>query len=188
MDGKIVFLAIAIVAVGMFALPSTFALYDGAHTFVNGSSVDCGKCHDSAEGDGITGQLEAGQAHKGMNCTACHGWSAVSTTTKATDNSSAHAASMSVDCIGCHGGASVVVTTGGSVNVSAELEISTAAHKNLNFNSTDKYFNDDKDAACVACHTGASVDLWNTGLTNETVTTAINLTSDGNGFWNGTGY
>ncbi len=191
MDGKTILLMIAVVAVGMFVLPSTLALYSGSHSFVNGTDVDCTRCH--VTGAGIQGQLENGSAHSGMNCTACHGW-ASDALNKTSTNTSAHAASMSVDCIGCHAG--LQMTSGGSdnepnyVNVSMELEVSSAAHKNLNFNSTDQYFNEDKDAACVACHTKVYVAIYGvTSLVNDTGTDAvINLTANGDGYWNGTSY
>ena len=37
MDGKIILLMISVVAVGMFVLPSTLALYSGSHDFVQGT-------------------------------------------------------------------------------------------------------------------------------------------------------
>ena len=51
MDGKTILLMISVVAVGMFVLPSTLALYTGSHDFLGPSEVECGKCHSGAAGD-----------------------------------------------------------------------------------------------------------------------------------------
>ena len=187
MDGKIILLLTSVIAVGMFVLPSTMALYTGQHDFVDGENVECGKCHVASK-DLIAQELENGSVHEGMGCGGCHGGDAglVDTRGNVTDGEvTAHAAGIGINCIGCHGSANVTTNRDGQVNVSYELELSTSAHKYLTFNTTGDATGDinDKDLVCVACHTRVNVDLINVSLTPDT---GVNITIEGGGDGNWT--
>ena len=195
MDGKIVLLMISVVAVGMFVLPSSLALYTGSHDFYGAEEVDCGKCHSGAAGDQIAANIANGSAHAGMTCKSCHygvsgtvgGRFAVDVVGNATDASdvTAHAAGVSVNCIDCHSyplsyQADTKDASGtDSVNVSAELALSTAAHKMLTVNTTgDNGGLADNDAVCIACHSRAVVSLAGSSLgTHNASTGTIYITN-----------
>ena len=174
MDGKIAILLVSIVAVGMFAVPSTLALYTGSHQFVNGSSVECGKCHTSSMDD-IQAELESGGAHFTMSCGNCHG-PANSNVDLSPGNATGHAASMDVDCIGCHTSFNQSVD---DEDVLAELNLASAAHHEVTFNSTaDNHDIDDRDQACIACHTGVPVNITDASLSTTSGTIWIKGNSE----------
>ena len=186
MDGKTILLFIAVIAVGMFVLPSTLALYTGQHEFVGANDVDCGKCHGSVAGDGsVGGELKNGTAHETMDCGACHSntWAGVDTTANTSYDYStggrAHAAGIGINCIGCHSNSTYVnstmtATKDGAVNVSQELMAPAEAHTNMDINSSQTGGINDRDLVCVACHTNVNVDIY-----NMSVSTNNNITIDG---------
>ncbi|MDF1533493.1 MAG: hypothetical protein P1P69_03200 [Methanosarcinaceae archaeon] len=200
MDGKTILLIISVVAVGMFVLPSTLALYTGQHDFVNGTQVDCGKCHAS-DRDNIARELANGSAHMGMTCKSCHygisGGNEVDVVGNDTSTVTAHAAGVAINCIGCHsypgtGGYNETSTkdytgsgiTGVGVNVSKELAMSGEAHKYLTNATTSTGGINDRDLACVACHTKVAVNFTGTDLNAVLVSENITLTKDdGNNNW-----
>lgn len=163
MDGKIILLLLSVVAVGMFVLPTTLALYTGSHAFVNGSSVDCGKCH-VASMDNIAKELNtSGRPHTTMSCGNCHGPANLGNVDLELGNEHGHAASMSVDCIGCHTDENDSVD---GEDVLRELNMASAAHHGVTWNSTtaDNQDIDDRDQACIACHTDVNVNITDASL------------------------
>jgi len=189
MKQKIILLLISVFAVGMFALPSTLALYTGSHAFVNGSNVDCEKCHTSSMDD-IKAELESGNAHSTLGCKACHGGAIADLDQGTADG---HAASMSVDCIGCHyskSGGGTHIQTCGEMNchgdfskrvedVLLQLNLATAAHHEVTFNtSADNQDIDDRDQACIACHTNVPVNITDASLSTVSGTVWIKGNSE----------
>ncbi len=79
MNAKLGLALVALVSVGVFALPSTVALFAGQHGFVNidptGNQIDCIKCHGDiqaelqSEHSTVTG---TDGPHAGMKCEFCH--------------------------------------------------------------------------------------------------------------------
>jgi len=72
MNGKgMVLLAVAVVAVGTFALPSTVSLFTGQHNWYDlspkGNDVPCEKCHAD-----IAAELDNSGAHRNLTCAMCH--------------------------------------------------------------------------------------------------------------------
>ena len=120
---KIALLAVAIVAIGIFALPGTVSLFSGQHTWydlsesVAGASgrnnVPCEKCH--AEIGDEMGSGDNG-VHKDLTCAMCHRTPFTGDTYALghyyigddyyapTPGQEAHAAST-VECMDCHDGA-----------------------------------------------------------------------------------
>lgn len=112
MNSKILLLTVAVIAVGLFALPSTMSLFTGQHTFYDGANVSCKKCHQDIY-DEIGSDTNRYQAHYSKrDCSGCH-----KTTTSSGANISnnswrlsskgtvifkAHAA-VTVECLACHG-------------------------------------------------------------------------------------
>ena len=183
MDGKIAILLVSIIAVGMFAVPSTLALYTGSHQFVNGSSVDCGKCHTSSMDD-IAAELASGTAHYTMDCSNCHGYGNTNVDLDPVgidgDAADGHAASMNVDCIGCHSGDGATSSSGiTDENVLAELNLAGAAHHEVTFNDTaENHDIDDRDQACIACHTDVPVNITDASLSTTSGTIWIKGNSE----------
>jgi hypothetical protein len=70
---EIVLLTVAIVAIGIFALPSTVSLFSGQHTWYDLSAgpndVPCEKCHGDIEDEMISGD---NGAHRNLTCAMCH--------------------------------------------------------------------------------------------------------------------
>jgi hypothetical protein len=55
--GKLTILMIAVVALGIFALPSVMSVGTGQHEFRNGTNVECNKCH-TMSGDKVNAELQ----------------------------------------------------------------------------------------------------------------------------------
>ncbi len=123
---KLVLLAIGVIAVGIFALPSTVSLFSGQHRWYNisgtGNEIPCIKCHadiyDEYMLTGVHGTLSDGGNSNSWTpgnypnkaCGACHrvayenksGWTYGSGDgTGSTAGKEAHAAST-VACMACH--------------------------------------------------------------------------------------
>lgn len=148
MDRKIVMLLIGIVAIGMFALPSTLAMYSGQHNFSSGANVDCAKCHGA--GDQIGDEL-AGGPHSSFECKQCHGFG-IAENPNVDNGAAGHAATVGITCVGCHSENAAYLTDvldGDTVAIVTEL--SNGAH--------DAYYADmaDPDDACIGCHTSVGV-------------------------------
>ncbi|KAF5433160.1 hypothetical protein C5S35_16655 [Candidatus Methanophagaceae archaeon] len=123
-SNRIALMAVAVVAIGIFALPSTVSLFSGQHSwydlseFVGGVSgvnnVPCEKCHadiadEMISGDnGVHGDLTCAMCHRTpfTNYTYARGHYEHGTlgTQPPRPGEEAHAASV-VECMDCHDGA-----------------------------------------------------------------------------------
>ncbi len=78
MNSKFTLALIALVGIGVFALPSTMALFAGQHTFYNidatGNQVPCQKCHGDVkvELSGDTAKAGSKAPHADFRCEYCH--------------------------------------------------------------------------------------------------------------------
>ncbi|MCW7077409.1 MAG: hypothetical protein OCU18_09080, partial [Candidatus Syntrophoarchaeum sp.] len=150
----IMLLMIATLAIGIFALPSTVALFSGQHSWYDLNEnrgindVPCEKCHGEIKSEMIHGD---NGAHRDLTCAMCHRAEVFAgyifargnyTTNPAPEywsgtipGEEAHAAST-IECMDCHGGVEDSGThshpreSGGDV----ELQLS----------------------GCTPCHTGGS--------------------------------
>ena len=123
-SGNMMLLAVAVVAVGIFALPSTISLFAGQHTWYNlteNQSVPCEKCHADVanEMSALIGPHTGETGYQRMRCEYCHRyfpiWRRNSTyenytygdvgtsATDVTPGKESHAAST-VPCMYCHSG------------------------------------------------------------------------------------
>ncbi|KAF5438041.1 Cytochrome c7 [Candidatus Methanophagaceae archaeon] len=106
---KVALLAIAVVAVGIFALPSTVSLLSGQHTWYGLSAgpndVPCEKCHQDIADEMISGD---NGAHRNLTCSMCHRTLFNNYTygsgqgDGSTPGKEAHAAAV-IQCMDCHG-------------------------------------------------------------------------------------
>lgn len=69
---KIVLLAIATLAMGMFFIPSTVSLFAGQHTFDGGGDVSCRKCHEDIYSEIYNSGAGLPHVSFGETCMACH--------------------------------------------------------------------------------------------------------------------
>lgn len=182
MNSKILLLSIAVISVGLFAMPSTLSLFSGQHTFVEGQNVACQKCHADIfeEIGGSLNQVHTasnftGVANLGGACQGCHRTGNITGiryngtintgnlsnfSQNVTVNPNAHAA-VTLECIACHAG------------VPAEFG-SEEAHRPfyISANRTNQSVIDLKGAntACIACHTHTRVNITWIRLTSFNVT------------------
>jgi hypothetical protein len=122
MKGKgIALLVIAVVAIGIFALPCSVSLFSGQHTWYDigasvgstpgANNVPCEKCHAEIEEEMLSGN---NGAHENLTCSMCHrapftgygyargGYNVGETGVDPAPGEEAHAAST-VECMDCHG-------------------------------------------------------------------------------------
>jgi hypothetical protein len=108
-DRRIVLLTTAVLAIGIFVLPSTMSLFAGQHVWYDLSAgvneVPCEKCHaDVAE----EMQSDANGAHRNLTCAMCHRTPFTNYTyasgegNGSTPGKEAHAAAV-IECMTCHG-------------------------------------------------------------------------------------
>ena len=171
-------LVLGLVAVIFLVMPSAMAKFTGQHQFINGSSVDCERCHTT-----ISNELHAGNAHNWSKttigtspCRVCH----IPNNQRSTEayynpyggaTASYHAAAM-VECLYCHGVRNGTTTDNGgrlipAANVTAEFEGGNVeAHKPLYYRAKNASGVDTTDMlqganeACISCHTyGANVTI-----------------------------
>lgn len=61
MNSKIILLSMAVIATGLFAMPTTLSLFAGQHSFVAPDNVTCQKCHQD-----IYDSIQSGNMHKNL--------------------------------------------------------------------------------------------------------------------------
>lgn len=183
MNSKILLLSIAVIAVGLFAMPSTLSLFAGQHTFYAGDEVSCKKCHqDIYDEMTATGSLSTAHLNTSLKeCQGCHRMTNATWNSNVipfngtqnltagyysldiSSNPEAHAA-VTLECVACHQG------------VPRELMGSQEAHTQYYLNSsytfgtgvTDTYLKAQNqtvvklkgaNTACVGCHTHIWVNV-----------------------------
>lgn len=161
-SNKLILVGIAIVAVGMFALPQTLALFSGQHNWYDTGAADlpeddkrvpCQKCH----GD-IQAELDQpgfpNQMHRGQSCVGCHMAAPIragKTWGGAIENDF-HAAAAPM-CLDCHSG---WTTDARSIqNGPEEVHKPFVNQANTTTNSMLKGANE----ACIGCHTHVAVNI-----------------------------
>lgn len=153
MNAKIMLLAISIVAVGLFAMPSTLSLLTGQHSFIGGdqysNGVKCKTCHTNV----YTELTATSRPHNSLSdCRGCHAGDSVTVPLSAAGSSGVqlggrtnqHAAKIN-QCTACHLGVITPITN------------NAEAHKPMYSQALDKNSVglSGADEACTACHTNA---------------------------------
>jgi hypothetical protein len=168
---RITLLALGLLAITFLVMPQVVAKFTGQHQFVNGSSVNCGKCHPDIVSEYNS---DPNQPHRSINlaCIDCHigttdpflgrvKWSDVYTLTgeEYYKDIQFHGAAL-VECLWCHVN-NTYITAG--VDVNAEFNNSQVeAHRPLYWRAKNASGVDTADylrganEACISCHTHAA--------------------------------
>ena len=181
MNSKIFLLTFAVVAVGLFAMPNSLTLFAGQHTFYNGSTVNCAKCHQDIV-DEAKSQAGSGSPHADTifaqtgraQCEVCHTTGDIgpiplgkdgtgsfdfgSKSLDVTSDQTAHAA-VKVECVSCH------------TQVPSEITGENATHGPFylaaydNINASGFTILKGSNEACVGCHTHIMINItWNRSI------------------------
>jgi hypothetical protein len=182
---KMVLMLIAVVAVGIFALPSTMSMFGGQHTWYDLASdgVPCVKCHADIYEEFSRSEVHTSFARRDASdgCCVCH--RADSHLTYATGGGSsatptAHAAST-IACMACHEFNADVrdnnegpfahgfeqpsgspFSYGGAGSPPQGSFISNHTRHNAYVQgAVDSALMEDSNEACIACHTAIPVEI-----------------------------
>lgn len=195
MNSKILLLSIAVISVGLFAMPSTLSLFAGQHTFDAPAYVNCNKCHqdiyDEMTNAGKYGLSTAHQSTADIKaCKGCHRTGTIGSIPLNKTNYSgsysqnvsiagAHAA-VTMECAGCHSG------------VPAELMNASEGHgPYYNASRAESSINGTNmltgaNEACVGCHTHININItWRRSvgynmIVNETTAGTYNISFTAN--------
>ncbi len=172
-----------VLAVGLFAMPSTLTLFAGQHTFNDGANVSCAKCHQdiineasSQTGNFVHYTIMNSTSNSGRaQCRVCHttgnllnvpigkntstgGFNYSSPSNKSKDialDPNAHA-SVSVECVSCH--SQVPSEILGANESHGPFYNASAAQSGTNGTNMFRGANE----ACIGCHTHIWVNItWN---------------------------
>ncbi len=192
MKSKKFFLMVALLAVGLFALPETLALFSGQHTFdKSGDTALCGKCHADVEEE-----LSAGIFHKSLfdpqsadpgppKCKACHTTDKVNSSSVLTGRGRLITAPPPYVMVGLDvaGGnftqANGTNITGIVAHAAVTVECKSChyavnftndAHKRYAEEASNQTWLKGANEACVGCHTKTLVNMTWTRNTGYIVT------------------
>ncbi len=173
MNSKILLLTIAVISVGLFAMPTTLSLFAGQHTFDKaGNNTICAKCHSD-----IQTEIQAGTYHRTLlndstgECKGCHTSSYINGTLIPKGNSSGNGTAFAVGLNIAAGNFTMANGTNvsygaGQVHAAVTVECK-ACHTAVDFtNDAHRPFADNTSSqtwlrganeACIGCHTKAVV-------------------------------
>lgn len=170
---KLTILMIAVVAIGVFALPTTLSIGAGQHKFLQAGTIAggqtdlvafCNQCHstdtlksgeiDQSDTNLYYGTPDTSLIHSSLfavgagGCASCHaidgGYAQQVGGVNDPTNKVQHAASLP-SCLKCHTAGPTLATK----DVMLELNAPTEAHKNFNAAA-------DNDIQCIGCHTAVT--------------------------------
>jgi hypothetical protein len=183
-SSKLVLVAIAIVAVGLFALPSSVSLFSGQHTWYDlgvtaGSDVPCEKCHADIQDEMISAGNGVHESLAGPGCD-CHRVNGTGVAkggyggNAPVPGTTSHAAET-IACMICHedGKQPAYPFAGGFSQTAIEESAGTttpynysypdgsggehAAHNQFIGQAIHDDLMEDSNEACIACHTRVGV-------------------------------
>jgi hypothetical protein len=184
---KLVLLIIAVVAIGIFALPSTVSLFSGQHTWYalgdTGNQLPCEKCHSDIDDEMVSGDNGVHTTLAGPGCD-CHRVNTTLTrlgtgvasgdTTGSTPGTTSHAAET-IACMVCHESGTSFPFAGGFNQSAIEASAGTstlyyynasdgtggehAAHNAFIGQAINNTLMEDSNEACIACHTRIGVNI-----------------------------
>lgn len=203
MNSKMLIFGIAVLSVGLFAMPSTVALLSGQHSFVeynaNSTTISCTGCHGDVAVTGIhtnrtqpvTGTLIVWSStladSKDAQCRGCHVPGLVNTNLliplngtvtnlSAINEATVHIAKRAT-CTNCHDLAYSRLTGSGP---DAHRPLNDSA---VNANGNITYIQA-SDRACITCHTQAGISGANFTELIAKANYNTSLSKDADGKWN----
>jgi len=185
---KLTILMIAVVAIGVFALPTTLSIGAGQHKFLQAGTVAggqtdlvafCDQCHstdtlksgeiDLSDRNLYYGTSDTSRIHSSLfapgagGCASCHaidgGYAQETLGVRDPTNKVQHAASLP-SCLKCHTAGPTLATK----DVLLELNHATEAHNNFKTAL-------DNDIQCIGCHTAVTISGVVTYTYSPAVTT-----------------
>ena len=198
-DRKRLLLVLGLLSLVLLVMPSASAKFTGQHTFINGSNVQCTKCHTTVgdelrSSDEHTHNFTVTTGETDGACRVCHiiriSGSTLQNLYQQNQTAPYHAAAL-IECTYCHGnyngsspGYGVSPIPGANVTAEFENGADIEAHFPLYNRSklggtTD--FLKGANEACIACHTeAANVTVYEPSLAlkiNASLTNASKCTS-----------
>lgn len=141
MKNKTIVLVVAVLAIGLFVMPTVLSMFTGQHAFVEKVDTNCIKCH-AAEGDELAAGATYHNFGQGGNeaCKMCHD----KTNTIAGEDG--HAA-VTLPCVYCHS------------DIIGELNKTQEAHTEFAEAAINDTLQEGANEACIACHTHKGVNI-----------------------------
>lgn len=174
MNSKILLLSLAVITIGLFAMPSTLSMFAGQHSFTAGNTTICVKCHSD-----IKDEINAGGFHKsllggsGNDCKGCHTTSKVNSTLipkgNQSGNFSAPGVMVGLDIASGNFTNATGVNQTGIVTHAAVTVECIACHPYVNFTDDphkplaveagNKTWLKGANEACIDCHTKKKITI-----------------------------
>lgn len=168
-------LTTAMIAIGVFLLPNTFASFSGQHTFDKaGNTTICAKCHSD-----IISEMQSSSYHmslipttaSGTECKGCHTTATIASGLIPTGNGSNASSGTNVGLNMTTGNFTMANgsnLTGYAVHAAITMECASChyavnftddAHKSFSDNSTSQTWLKGANEICMGCHTKTRVEM-----------------------------
>lgn len=151
MELKHIFLLIALVAIGVVAIPSIYSLFSGQHSFYNPEQETCVKCHVD-----IRNEMDVSVYHLTFTCGNCH------VDPNLNNSGLTHENVVQRRCLECHNDITVVVDGNDNTQVSSIAENiynNKESHHPLILEANSSPIMKGENEACVSCHTIKSLQM-----------------------------
>ncbi|MDO9097961.1 MAG: NapC/NirT family cytochrome c [Candidatus Methanoperedens sp.] len=176
MNSKILLLSIAVISVGLFAMPSTLSLFAGQHTFDKaGNTTICAKCHSD-----IISEINNGAFHKslitagssGNECKGCHTTATVAGNLIQRGNQTGNGSATVF--VGLNLGSGNFTQANGTnysvglahaavtvecVSCHYAVVFTNDAHKEFADNTSSMTYLKGSNEACIGCHTKSRMEI-----------------------------
>lgn len=162
---KMIYLLIAMLAIGLVVLPQTLSTFSGQHNFYDTTTlgatsiqIPCEKCHADINSE-LSQPGMVNSVHKAIGCSGCHVTIAPQKEGMVKGlGGNFHAAALPL-CVDCHSIGTIGLDSS-SINGSNE------AHRSFVSQSNNSNIMRNENAACIACHTHISVNItWTRNTT-----------------------
>lgn len=171
-------LTIGIIAIGVFLLPNTLALFSGQHTFDKaGNTTICAKCHSD-----VISEINAGNYHKslipsgagGTECKGCHTTATINSSlipigVNGSGNNSGNfnvGLNLATGNFTRANGTNLTGYSGAHAAITVEcaschyaVNFTNDAHKSFADNSSSQTWLRGSNEMCVGCHTKTRVEM-----------------------------
>jgi len=149
MKNKTIALVVAVLAIGLFVMPSVVSIIAGQHAFIETEDTMCVKCHP-AEAD----ELASSTYHHNIGGTLPSAWGNTANDACKNCHDKEHTpegeeghAAVTLPCTFCHS------------TIIGELGSEHEAHTEFAEAATNGTLHEEANEACIACHTHAGVNI-----------------------------